>query len=102
MNQHGSIACEITSLDQMAKIGIPPQIDFLKMDVEDSEILVIRGAKDIIKKYKPKISIAVYHDYENASIIRDLLFKYRSDYNIVFGGCYTFLKPYRPFMLYAW
>lgn len=102
INQLGREDCEMASLDRMVEEGIIPQIDFIKMDIEGAEILAVKGAKNTIKKYKPKMSIAAYHDYENANIIRDLLLEYRKDYKIVFGGCFIFEKPYRPFMVYAW
>lgn len=102
MNVSGIEKCEVTYLDRMVEGVIIPQIDFIKMDIEGAEILALKGAKNTIKKYKPKLSIASYHEYENAIIIKDLLIKYRPDYKITFGGCYTFEKPFRPFMVYAY
>jgi len=102
INKSGNEECEVTTLDQMVEAGIISQVDFIKMDIEGAEILAIKGVKNTIMKYKPKLSIATYHKYENANIIRDLIHEYRPDYNIVFGGCYTFEKPFRPFMVYAY
>jgi len=102
MNPSGSEECETVSLDEIVENGMIPVINFIKMDIEGAEVLAIEGAKNTIKIYKPKLSIAVYHDYNNARVIKNLILSYRPDYNVSFGGCYMFEKPYRPFMLYAW
>lgn len=101
MNPSGSEEYETVSLDEIIENGIIPYVNFIKMDIEGAEILAIKGARNTIKRYKPKLSIAVYHDYPNAKIIKKLILEYRSDYKISFGGCYVFEKPYRPFMLYG-
>lgn len=92
INPSGSEECEVTSLDKMVEAGDIPQVNFIKMDIEGAEIHAIKGAKNTIKKYKPKLSIAVYHEYENASAIRDLVLSYRQDYKVSFGGCYVWEK----------
>ena len=37
------------------------RITFLKADVEGMELLLLRGAADSIRKYRPKLAICVYH-----------------------------------------
>lgn len=77
------------------------KVDYIKMDIEGAEMIVIEGAVNTLKKYKPKLSIAVYHGYENAIKIKRYLENLNVNYEIKYGGCYMFEKPYRPFMLYA-
>lgn len=93
---------ESITLDKYVFDNKLDRVDFIKMDIEGAEILAIEGSINTIKKFKPKISIAVYHGYENAFLIKDLLLKIYPDYKINFGGCYMFEKPYRPYMLYAY
>ena len=102
MNPRGGQECYVTSLDNMVQAGSIPRVDFIKMDIEGAEVLAVRGAKETIRMYRPKLSIAVYHDYENANAIKGLILSYRGDYKVSFGGCYVWERPYRPFMLYAW
>ncbi len=102
MNPNGDEKCKVIPLDKVMEKKIIPKVDFIKMDIEGAEILAIKGSQNTIEQFKPKISVAVYHSYENANILKDMLIQYRPDYKIVFGGCYTYEKPFRPYMLYAY
>lgn len=54
---------EETAQDQVQAIPLDifGKIDFIKMDIEGAEIEAIKGAKQLIKNYKPAFSIAAYH-----------------------------------------
>jgi hypothetical protein len=78
------------------------RIDFVKMDVEGQEMNAVRGMFGILKRFKPRMAIAVYHGYDNAKQVKELILAARSDYKIEFGGCYMFESPARPFMVYAY
>jgi FkbM family methyltransferase len=49
---------DIVSLDNYLR---GRRISFLKADVEGMEMALLRGAESTIQRYKPKISICVYH-----------------------------------------
>jgi len=100
-DSQGSALIELLSLDDFVINNEIKKLDFIKMDVEGAEVDAIKGAENTIKMLRPKLSIAVYHNYENAFLIRDLVKNYCSDYKVFFGGCYMYEKPYRPYMLYA-
>lgn len=38
------------------------KVDFIKMDIEGSELKALDGAKECIKKYKPLMAISAYHE----------------------------------------
>lgn len=44
-------------LDSLSK----EPISFIKMDIEGAEYSAIQGATEVIRKYKPKLAISVYH-----------------------------------------
>lgn len=97
----GDDVVETTTLDDFVAGQVRPRIDFIKADVEGAEVKMILGAIHTIRRFRPRLSIAVYHEYENAMLIRDIILDTAPGYSVEFGGCYTLEKPYRPFMLYA-
>jgi FkbM family methyltransferase len=42
-----------------------PRVDFVKMDVEGSELAALRGAEQTIRRDKPKLAISLYHRPED-------------------------------------
>lgn len=94
------IPVPVKSLDRI--VG-DQRVDFIKMDIEGAEVDAVLGAEYLIRSQKPRLSIAVYHAWENARDISRLLRHWRPDYHIVQRGIYAWGggAP-RPFMLYAW
>jgi FkbM family methyltransferase len=48
-------------IDDLVNDGHIPRIDFLKMDVEGSEMAALRGAEASIRRFRPKLAISIYH-----------------------------------------
>lgn len=59
---------------------IDEPVSFLKMDIEGSEAFAIEGAERLIRTYKPRCAISVYHKSDDLWTIPDLLLKYNPDY----------------------
>lgn len=80
-----SVKVELTTLDELFyKKKIP--VSYLKIDVEGSDFLVLQGAINIIKKYEPKICVAVYHEANHAEKITSLIKKANPRYKIRLSG----------------
>lgn len=62
-------------VDKLDNINLPEtKIDFIKIDVEGHEILVLKGAEQTLKKYKPLIFIEIFP--ENFEQVNELLTNY--------------------------
>jgi FkbM family methyltransferase len=56
-------ACYISkTLDTVVGEGVVDRVDYLKMDVEGGEILILKGALATIAKFRPKLAVAIYHE----------------------------------------
>lgn len=73
---------------------------YIKADLEGYEINLLKGAKETIKQYKPKIAITTYHKETHAQEIKELLFSLNSSYQILTKGIEE--RKGAPVMLHAW
>ena len=55
-------AIETTTLDELVERNGLRRVNFLKLDVEGSELAVLRGATQTLRDHRPRLAIAVYHD----------------------------------------
>ena len=62
----------MTTLDKLFLLKNVP-VTYIKIDVEGFDVEVLRGAKELIKRFRPKIAVTTYHDYSHADMIKDLL-----------------------------
>jgi FkbM family methyltransferase len=53
------------SIDDMVREKNVPRIDFIKMDIEGSELSALKGAETTLRRFKPKLAICVYHRLED-------------------------------------
>ncbi|MDR0677793.1 MAG: FkbM family methyltransferase [Holosporaceae bacterium] len=49
------------TIDDFMKDYEVEKLNFIKMDIEGSELEALKGASDSIKKYKPQMALSVYH-----------------------------------------
>lgn len=67
---NGEIQIPVTTIDSIVfndkfNGGGEIPITFIKMDIEGSELEALKGAKETIKQFKPKLAICVYHKKED-------------------------------------
>ncbi len=83
---------ELTTLDAFVARNRPESVDFIKADIEGSEPELIEGARSVIRKYRPRMSICTYHDQTHPALLESLIRGIRPDYAIEhrWGKLYAF------------
>lgn len=76
---------ETISIDDFVKENNIAKIDFIKMDIEGSELPALEGAINVIKKDKPKLAIAIYHSWEDFINIPKWILGLNLGYKIYLG-----------------
>ena len=51
----------LARIDDLVIAGRIERLDFLKLDVEGSEMAALRGALSTIVRFKPKLAVSIYH-----------------------------------------
>lgn len=59
------IDVEAVSIDEFVKENNIEKIDFIKMDLENSELNALNGAIETIKRDRPQMAICIYHSFEH-------------------------------------
>ncbi len=62
-----------TSLDAEIARRRWPRVDFIKMDVEGSELASLQGAVEILRRFRPKLAVCLYHSPEDFFTIPQFL-----------------------------
>ncbi len=103
MKREGAVAVEkipVTTIDILVKELNLPRVDYIKMDIEGSELRALTGAHDTLAKFKPRISVASYHEPDHPKRIPEIIRAARPDYQIECGPCFETSGGVRPDILY--
>lgn len=77
IDEFGDYQVRVEEMDEC----IPDErVTFIKMDIEGSEREALMGAENIIRQYKPKLAISVYHKREDIIDIPMLILQYSDTY----------------------
>lgn len=59
------------------------RVDFIKADIEGAEDYLLEGAKNTLRKFSPKLSLATYHDTNNIEALQKAILEANPTYKLV-------------------
>lgn len=77
ISNEGTECIEVKALDDILK---GEEATYIKLDVEGSEMEALRGMRNTIIKYKPRLAVCIYHKVEDFIEIPEYIFNLRKDY----------------------
>jgi hypothetical protein len=77
----------LTRIDTLVSELKLPRVDFIKMDIEGAEQEALRGARQTLARYRPRLAISAYHKREDPLEIPALVRSARPDYRMECGAC---------------
>jgi len=90
----------LTTIDKLVTDLNLPRVDYIKLDIEGAEPRALTGARETLAKFKPRISIASYHQPDHPKVIPEIMRAARSDYRMQCGPCAETDFSIRPDVLY--
>jgi FkbM family methyltransferase len=57
------------AIDDLVAAGTLPRVDFLKVDVEGADLGVLQGAAETIRRDRPRLALACYHDVDDLAVL---------------------------------
>jgi hypothetical protein len=57
--------CETLSIDDFVASAGLDRVGLIKMDIEGAELPALKGAVSVIRKFRPKLAIAIYHSLDD-------------------------------------
>lgn len=79
VSEQGTDVIRVTSIDQCIE---KDTVTFIKLDIEGSELQALKGAEKVIKKYKPKLAVCVYHKPQDILDIPQKILELNPDYQL--------------------
>jgi FkbM family methyltransferase len=77
------IYLKITKLDDYVAENNIKRVDFIKSDIEGLERNMLKGARQVLKQYAPKLAISTYHLPDDPQVIEKNILEANPRYNII-------------------
>jgi len=73
---------DVTTLDALVAELHLRRVDFVKMDIEGAERNALRGARKVLKRWRPRLAISSYHLKGDPAVLSGLIWDTHMDYLI--------------------
>jgi FkbM family methyltransferase len=78
----GDMTIDVTTIDRAVDELRVDHVDFIKMDIEGGEVDALRGAKETLRRFSPRLAISVYHRPNDLPDIARKILETRPDYSL--------------------
>ena len=85
LSSEGEIRVPVTSIDQLVRRYRIPRVDLIKLDVEGAEKRVLEGARQTIRRHRPKLQVSIYHHKPDLFELPELLIDWLPGYRFYLG-----------------
>jgi len=92
----------ISTLDEVIAASRFSTIDFLKMDIEGSELTALAGARQTIARCRPRVSITTYHRPSDWRKIPASILQCTPGYHFAHKGVVFYPGGWRPMLVHGW
>lgn len=75
----GGTTIEVDSIDNVLN---GEEVTYIKMDIEGAELDSLKGARETILKYRPKLAVCVYHKMDDLVTIPQYILSLHKDYKL--------------------
>lgn len=76
------VKVQARSIDSLVGEGKLPRVDFIKSDIEGAERLLLSGAKETLKRFRPKLAICTYHRNDDSEVLSAIIHEAVPEYHI--------------------
>ena len=78
--------------------GREKKVDFIKLDIEGAEMNALKGAVQTIRRFKPKLAVALYHSIDDFERIPKLIREILPEYKFWFSHSTIYMEESMLFM----
>jgi FkbM family methyltransferase len=97
---HPVIQAPLTTIDKLVEeLGLE-RVDYIKFDIEGAEVRALDGARATLAKYRPRMSLSVYHHADHPVEVPKAARRAWPGYQVECGPCAMEERKIRPDVLY--
>jgi FkbM family methyltransferase len=74
---------DITTIDDFVRDNNLPRVDFIKADIEGAERDMLKGARETLAKFAPKLALCTYHLSDDPEVLESLIKEANPAYKVV-------------------
>ena len=78
-----SIKVDLTTIDDFVSEQNLSRVDFIKADIEGAERLMLAGAKNTLKTFKPRLALCTYHLPDDPQVMEQLITDINPEYKVI-------------------